>query len=678
MTEIVHFKSRADLTAFQNVAEFVRLCRDDLTVLGADLPFDSNIWDISDYIEVQGREKTVRVIFSSLAAAKMSKATPTMSENFLPFAKAYFRYWQGLRPTTAWANRLAALRVLDSVLCEAGHDGDVTATTSDLLTEACKVIIRQYSKALAPKLAGALQDISDFLINNELARMSTRWVKPIRKQREDGMRVGAVADAAREKKMPSAAAIEAMAHVFRNASEPLEVYVGSTLALLHCAPQRINETVRLTVGCEVEQADSEGRIQYGLRWPGSKGFENSVKWILPTMAEVARLAIQKLLGVTADARKIAIWYERHPKEIYLPEQLEHLRRKTWLQPSEVSLVLYGESDPVISEGWCVTNKVTKENGNYSFADVQTNVLKRMPKRFPWAQKGLKYRDALFIVRRFELDATLRMYTCLVDYLPYDQICSRLGKSGSTVSTVFEPFNLTEDDGTPISLTTHQVRHYLNTLAQSNNATQLDIAMWSGRADVKQNAPYNHTTPDQILSNTRDLAIASQSPLFGGDLDTPKPRVVAIRDTTGVLRSGTAHITDYGMCNHDYAMSPCEIHRDCLNCNELVCVKGDAVKTRNIRFVKDETEILLSEAEAAEVTSVYGASRWVKHHRATLEHCAQLLTILDNPLVEPGALIKLTGIQPASRIVQAEEARNGPASMVIPVRINKLLERTKRG
>ena len=184
MANVVHFKSRAHLSSLQNLNEFVRLCRDDLDALGADLPFDSNVWDISSYVDVKGRTKAVRVVFSSLAAAKMSKNTPTMSEKFLPFAKAYFRYWQCLRPTTAWANRLAALRVLDSVLCDEMHDGDVTATTGDLLNQACNVIIKRYSAALAPKLAGALEDISDFLLDNKLAQVSTRWVKPIRKARE--------------------------------------------------------------------------------------------------------------------------------------------------------------------------------------------------------------------------------------------------------------------------------------------------------------------------------------------------------------------------------------------------------------------------------------------------------------------------------------------------------------
>ena len=97
------------------------------------------------------------------------------------------------------------------------------------------------------------------------------------------------------------------------------------------------------------------------------------------------------------------------------------------------------------------------------------------------------------------------------------------------------------------------------------------------------------------------------------------------------------------------------------------VKGEAVRTMDP-----------VSGPLAERTSVHGASRWVKHHRQTLEHCAQLLSILENPMVEQGALVKLTGIEPASRLAQAEEARNGPNSKAIPAKTNKLLERMQRG
>ncbi len=41
-----------------------------------------------------------------------------------------------------------------------------------------------------------------------------------------------------------------------------------------------------------------------------------------------------------------------------------------------------------------------------------------------------------------------------------------------------------------------------------------------------------------------------------------------------MEKGAAHITEFGLCIHDYTMSPCEKYRDCLNCTEQVCIKGE--------------------------------------------------------------------------------------------------------
>lgn len=678
MADIIQFTPRADLNAARNLEEFISQCRFELTALGADLPFDENTWDITKFIILPGKTKTVNAIFSNFEAARADKSTPSMSVRYLPFAKAYFRYMHALRPTTSIGNRLAALRVLDCALCSFGLEGKVTAVTHEVLNKACNLIIENYSLSVAPKIAGQLESIGQFLIEKHLVEMRSKWMKPMRKPRELASRVGKEADEARLGKMTSAAAIEAMAHVFVNAIAPVETVVGSTLALLHCAPQRLNETVRLGFNCEVEVLDTESRTQYGLRWPGSKGFDNSVKWIVPTMVDVARRAIKNLKEASAEARSVALWYEKNPERIYLSEATEHLRSHERLTPGEVSLILYGHDDAILGRTWCVGRKIrSRGNGGYSFSEVESRVLEMMPKEFPYAQPDLKFSDALFIARRFEFYKTLSTYACVIDYVPADLISNRIAE-GRSAKSVFSRFDLKEDDGTPVSMSTHQVRHYLNTLAQSNGVSQLDIAMWSGRADVSQNKTYDHTSPSLILSKVRELAVSAKSALFGGDLSVPSVRVLASRDTAGKLQNMTAHITDYGMCTHDYAQSPCQIHLDYLNCNELVCVKGDKVKTENIRRLRDSTEELLRDAEKAEQIEIYGASRWVKHQQKTLQHCTQLLGILDSPTVEVGALVKLAGIQPASRIAQAEEQRNGTPIAIVPLRKNKLLERVKRG
>ena len=112
MAKLIQFIPRAELDADQNIREFIWQCRDGLDALGAHLPFDENVWDISDDVERKGRTSRVRVVFSSLAAAKANQRTPTMAESFLPFAKAYFRYFHALKPTNGFANRLAALRLV--------------------------------------------------------------------------------------------------------------------------------------------------------------------------------------------------------------------------------------------------------------------------------------------------------------------------------------------------------------------------------------------------------------------------------------------------------------------------------------------------------------------------------------------------------------------------------------
>ena len=124
MAEIIQFTPRAQLSAKDNLAEFIRQCRDELTALGPALPFDENVWDISSSVQRKGRNGAVRVVFSSFEAAQNKRDSPAMAAGFIEFAKAYFRYVHALRPTKFIGNRLAALRLVDAALCEQGRAGN--------------------------------------------------------------------------------------------------------------------------------------------------------------------------------------------------------------------------------------------------------------------------------------------------------------------------------------------------------------------------------------------------------------------------------------------------------------------------------------------------------------------------------------------------------------------------
>jgi hypothetical protein len=143
------------------------------------------------------------------------------------------------------------------------------------------------------------------------------------------------------------------------------------------------------------------------------------------------------------------------------------------------------------------------------------------------------------------------------------------------------------------------------------------------------------------------AIGDSSQMFGPLAELPTHLPIS-RDEFGRLWAPTAHTTDLGYCIHDYTMSPCQLHRNCLNCEDLVCVKGDAKKTARIRERLAEAREQLVHTEEARADGYAGSDRWLTHHADTVERLAHLYAIMDDPTVPDGALIQLA---PPSREAQ---------------------------
>ncbi|MGE8451159.1 MAG: integrase, partial [Pseudomonadales bacterium] len=180
--------------------------------------------------------------------------------------------------------------------------------------------------------------------------------------------------------------------------------------------------------------------------------------------------------------------------------------------------------------------------------------------------------------------------------------------------------------------------YLNTLAQAGGLSQLDIAKWSGRVNVSQNRAYDHQSDRDVLALVRQAVGGEQHST--GDLARLHKSMLIPRDEFARLKVPTAHTTEFGYCIHDFTMLPCQLHQDCLNCDEQICIKGDAVREANLRRHRDETRMLLAAAEAAVAEESAGADRWSEHQRKTLERLDQLCGILEDPRVPFGTVIQL--------------------------------------
>src|SRR5579871_315490 len=168
MVEIFQFVPKRDVEAAENLSEFIRRCRDELTVFGADL-----IWT-SDYWETPG------ISFGNLdQKTRLLDPAKVMRPPFIDFAKAYFRYQQGHRPTKSHVE-LRALRCLERALLEVQGVADLARLNTLVLDQAAILAKRLFSFGTAYQIGRELSRLGTFVSENYYL-IATRldWKNPI-------------------------------------------------------------------------------------------------------------------------------------------------------------------------------------------------------------------------------------------------------------------------------------------------------------------------------------------------------------------------------------------------------------------------------------------------------------------------------------------------------------------
>ncbi len=679
MSNIVPFVPKAEHDATKNLTDFIALCRERLEIFGKDLVWDADVWDVSDNVERRGRKGRTALVWTNHDTSKQ-QAGQIMEQPFLDFAKAYMRYQHGMRPTNSVALRLSALRALERALSNTGGMAKVERTDAAVLNAAALLLQDKFEETTAYRIGTQLNMIATFLVSNKLTKAGFTWKSPIPRPGERN-RIGRKFDEDRAKRMPEQAALDALAAAFCIATEPVDVLVASVGALLCSAPDRINELFRLPVDCEVSTKQENGDESYGLRWWPSKGAEPMVKGIVGTMAEVAKMAVGKIRKHTEEARAMARWYTTNPEKLFLPEDLKRLRRQEYVGADQLSLLL-GMQNSSKACRWAnelrlPAVKVRPAGGigapanSYRFEDIERAIVAMLPKGFPTIDQetGLTYGDALFVVPKNFFHATRGTHRCMFEAVTTDVINNQFGAGHQHgKSSLFSRLDLKDEDGNYPNVTTHQFRHWLNTLAQKGGLSQMDIAKWSGRKDVQQNAAYDHVTADEMIALARSIGDGA---IFG-PLAEFVARAPVSRDEYLKMKFPTAHTTELGFCIHDWIMLPCQRHLDCVNCTEHVCLKGDPRKTARIRQSLADAEEQLARASEGVNEEFYGADRWLVHHRLTVERLRNLVDILDDPQVPQGAVIQLAIKNEFSQIGSAVDDRQqlGDAEAEIIKRIRE--------
>ncbi|WP_330983754.1 MULTISPECIES: integrase [Enterobacterales] len=634
MAEIFLFKPKATLTAEENLRVFISKCRDQLTVFGSDLNWGAPVWPNI-------------IVFAKLG---MTTRKPIQGEvqdpAFIDFAKAYFRYQQGHHPTGA-KNESKTFRTVEAALLQVNGNANINGLSISVLDEAAELARQHYSDGSAYHCGREIERLAKFVVENQLVSCAVQnWINPI-KRADDKNKTGREAKKNREEKLPSDIALNALAEIFAN--DPIDgrdIFTTSVFAMLMSAPSRISEVLALPADCEVFETDRDGIERYGWRFFAGKGYEGDIKWIPTVMVSVAKTAVARIKMLTENARQLAKWIESHPNRFYRHANCPDVADDEPLtaEQSCMALGLVSESKKQCRSS-LYNRGLAHKDRVHTLRSLWEHTLARLPDDFPWfdKDKGIKYSNALFALNANQFHGNrgclpVELHKPTNNFFNSD-LTPRLALKGKHTS-IFDRHRYHAVNGEPVKLTSHQARHLLNTIAQRGGLSNLEIAKWSGRADVKQNRTYNHMTEYELVGMAERLD--SSKALFGPAGEVAKHFPVTMLEFN-TLEHAAVHVTEYGYCVHDYTIGPCEKFRDCINCNEQVCIKGedteilDRIKKRLVTL-----EQMLCIADEAVESGEMGADRWYQYHKKTVTRLRELVAILENPDIENGAQIKLRG------------------------------------
>lgn len=684
MSESATFIPFPNSPALFNLRRFVALCRNELAIFGA-IDFEAERWEVGTVLNSDNMRGNFSIAFCTLAASRQRGEKQPLAHEYSGFAKGYIRYMHAIEPVskTPTSTRLRALQTVEQALLATGV-ACPTRITSTILDNAASIAKEHFGVGKAYQIGRALSRLSKFIDENRLSRVRTSWVSFLAVPADFGVKLGTEFEERRAKKLPMQEHIEALGEAFHRATKPRDLLVSSVLGLLVCQPGRVSEVVRLSVDCLVPRGD--GKRGFLLRYWAAKGGGAILKPVSATMSGVAEEAVRRLTAYSAPARLVAQHYESNPGTIFLSPKLSHLRSKPLLSVREVDEILWGDLqnfEEGMSEvdidfkrlqnvlGWCSRNDVgagadlrsapgevgAMDMPRINFCDLERKILSMLPAGFPifHKQSGLKYSEALCISRVHEYNPRKRVLVCTVRPVAEYEIARAVDESSPHgMPSLFESTGVCDSEGRLIVILTHQLRHLLNTIAQSANMDAFDIAAWSGRKNVAQNSAYDHVSSAERIEEMRE-SVGRATGAFAPAV-SKKTYIPILRSEWLSKRVQAGHTTDLGYCVHDFTMMPCPKFSDHISCDEHVVVKGDVDVERRVRLSLVENQVLVESALAALSAGRLSAKIWLETHEANVERLQQIVRLLDDPRVAAGALIRLTGSESPSRLGEASRAR----------------------
>ncbi|WP_127752626.1 hypothetical protein [Devosia sp. 1566] len=580
--------------------------------------------------------------FLTNGGGKGAGAPVPFPEPFGAFVKAVVRMRETWTPT-AIENHRVLIRACRYLLPELEQFGyDPTYLIADHFDAAARRALEQLSPLTAYGTGKALAHVATIVSQYNLARVRIDWSNTIRRPHSQD-RVSDEAVATRTKRLPTQAALDALPTIANLVAEDRDILRMRAIELLVCGGWRINELLNLPLDCEVEEAtlkhgrpsendDGSPGVRYGIRYKAEKGFSWTIKWIPTGMVDVARRAVADITRITQPVRDDALWMLDNPDSINIPEL--HRDPERLIKTKEFEAItglksqFFGDRSVPIFKTGGPRGEVAAKAGD---------IIKALLRESPIAQGEYPAHKYLFLIRENGMHAQRGALPGTVRHLT-DAMISNFIVGSAGVRNVFERFGMFESDGSPIRVTSHQFRHWLNTLAQEGGMSQELIARWSGRKDMAQNAAYDHMTGRQLAEQVR--AMADSGRVHGHLIQVGEGLPPADRKDFLATQLATAHVTDLGLCSHDWGLAPCPVHGDCASCGEHLIDKGNELQKQAAIDLLADVEGLIAVSVVEAEDGTYGANRWLDAHVRQRNDLKAVLAVHEDQSIPDGTLVHL--------------------------------------
>ena len=664
MQSVIDFNESRKLEAKKKLNAYISIYQTNF--IFSDNQWSDSIWDITNFLKAKIKNHKLKKVYFRSYLDKSENNTSIdipISKPLIDFAKAVFCEIMLAKKLLEYKRIIYAFQALENALHQQDREICVTEINIETLNLAESYLLTRFKDPW--NVAKNLENIINNIIiskklNTQIYLWSTsiKYTAPSRSDRTQKEHINQ-----NKSKLPHLEEIIALADIHHSSDHTPDKIVTSFVALAMFAPNRGTEILTLSTDCKTFASQGEQEIM-GLRWMPSKGGDPITKFsISPEWDEIASSSIEFLTELGTSARIAAKWYSENPQSLYLPEHLTHLRNRP-ITLWEVAQILgkansikgchafrYGFSKSIgkTSDKGRIFNPESSWVNLYGFEELENFIISKLPKTFPILNGSTQqfWHESLFVLPKNVLSPTADTLYNVPEPIDINQINKQLGSNpgGITIFTRNHKFlNTDSGDKKNMYITTHQFRHLLNTLAQLKALPQELIAFWSGRKSIKQNDVYNHLTQDAYIEAFTNLENKAQRIAQVGYLDEKIKKITHLNpisyEEALKIELGSIHITQYGICRHDYSLTPCPKDKDCGNCSEFSVMKGNI---KHLNEANHQVQLLskaLEDAKQAEIDGHPGARKWIELNEPKYERWQNIKAFLEDKSIPDHTMFTL--------------------------------------